>query len=49
MIRISFQNSAGELESATAKTGEEAVAVLVEMLLKIPTLFDGDKIIITED
>lgn len=49
MFKISFQNSAGELVSATAESGEKAVTALIELLQQVPELYDGDKIIITED
>lgn len=46
-IKVSFQNSGGELSSETAATHQEAMIVAVRMLTDAGELYDGDKLIIT--
>ena len=48
MIRISFQNSGGELDFREADTEEQAAEALIEMIREAGSLQDGDKIVITE-
>lgn len=47
MLVISFQNSAGELDSRTVKSGAEVAEAIEEMLGSLETFYTGDKIVIT--
>ena len=49
MLKVSFRNSGGELDSRTGLDPAEALAALKDMLDEIDSLFAGDKIIISED
>lgn len=49
MIKISFQNSGGELDSRTAKSPTAAVEAMVEMIREAGELHDGDTIVVTEE
>lgn len=48
MFLISFQNSAGELDSRTVKTGAEVPAAIAEMIGTTDTWYSGDKIVVTD-
>jgi hypothetical protein len=48
-MRVSLQNSAGELDGRTVKTEEEARAAALELIESTPYLNVGDKIIVTDD
>lgn len=47
-IKISLQNSGGELDSRTVESPVDAVEAVVEMIQSAGELFGGDKIIITD-
>jgi len=49
MIKISFQNEAGELEAITAKDEEEAAEKLANMITQMGMVQGGDRFIVTEE
>lgn len=46
--RITMESPGGELDSRTAESEEEALAVLKQMLEDLPLLADGDVFRVTE-
>lgn len=49
MYTITFNNEAGQLDSATAKTPEEACEAAIKMLSECGMLYKGDSIKIEGD
>jgi hypothetical protein len=47
-IRISFQNSGGELDCRVVETAEEARNAAIEIISSLNDLQPGDKIVIEE-
>lgn len=48
-LRVSFQNTAGELDYRIVDSAEDAVVEAVVMLQGTPYLNPGDKIVVTEE
>ena len=48
MVRVTFCNDGGELDSRTAKDEAEAALMAVAMITEAGELYDGDRIEITE-
>lgn len=48
MYRVSFENSAGELDSRTVKTGADVPAAIAEMLGTLDIFYTGDKLVVTD-
>jgi hypothetical protein len=48
MIRISFQNSGGEMDHLLAATPGEAAEALIRMMYEVSELHPGDTIVVTE-
>jgi len=48
MIKVSFENEGGELDSRTVNTEEQARAALIEMIEAVPYLNVGDRVVLTE-
>jgi predicted RNase H-like HicB family nuclease len=46
-IRVSLQNSAGELDGKTVKSAMEAAKAAIEIIKATGELYDGDKIVVT--
>ena len=49
MYTIQFCNSAGELDSKTAATPEQAAQVAADLILSAGMLYRGDQIVVTSD
>jgi hypothetical protein len=47
-IKVSLQNSAGEIDSRTVESPVDAVEAVAEMVREAGELFGGDKIIISD-